>query len=72
MKTKMRIQEHRQAMGITQEKFAKQLGVSLSTICKWEQWRAYPEAWRLPVISAALSCTIDDLFVKPQTRDVAS
>lgn len=54
--------------------FADRMGVSTPTVCKWEQGRAYPEAWRLPVMAAVLSCSIDALFGKAHTqaREAAS
>ena len=40
--TKAAIRSLRVTSGLTQEELARQLGVSLSTVCRWEQGRSRP------------------------------
>lgn len=47
---------------MTQYALAEKIGVDRSAIAKWESGYAYPSADKLPIIAAALNCSIDDLF----------
>ena len=58
----MNIQAKRAEKGFTQVTLSKKLGVSRSTIAKWESGNVFPAAKMLPKIAAMLHCSIDDLF----------
>lgn len=38
------------------------VGVTPAAVLAWERPDCYPEAAKLPLIAAALGCTIDDLY----------
>jgi transcriptional regulator with XRE-family HTH domain len=48
--------------GLSQEWLAGELGVSTTTVSKWECGEMDPRASRIPYICAALSCSADELF----------
>lgn len=56
------IQNRRKAAGMTMQELADRVGVSRAAVFRWEAGDALPQADKLPEISAALGCTIDDLF----------
>ena len=49
-------------MGITQETLGLQIGVSKSSVSKWEAGRNYPEIGYLPKLAAYFNITIDELM----------
>lgn len=49
---------------MTQRQLAAMIGVSPATVCFWVAGRRQPGAARLPLIAAALDCSIDDLFAR--------
>ena len=51
--------------GLTQAELASALHVGQSTVAMWETRGSYPRPEMLPAISAALSCTIADLYNVP-------
>ena len=56
------IQCLRKAKGVTQEKMARQIGVSFQAISKWENEYTLPDIMMLPVIADYFGISIDDLF----------
>ncbi|AIG73305.1 Putative transcription factor, MBF1 like protein [Amycolatopsis japonica] len=51
----------REALGFTQETFAQQLKVELSTVGRWERGTLTPHAWRRPRIAELLQVSLDEL-----------
>lgn len=56
------IQKLRQQCGISQAALAQMIGVTSSTVAKWETAEVYPRAQLLPKIAEILKCSIDELF----------
>lgn len=52
----------RKKMGLSQDKFAAKFGFSLSTVKKWEQGKAVPEAETLGYLCEVFQCDISYLF----------
>jgi len=50
--------------GLTQVELALQIGVHQSTVADWETGKKYPTGDKLPKISKALGCTIDELYAE--------
>ncbi len=57
-----RIQEHRHALGLSQEAFARRLDVTRQTVSNWECARTIPDALALGRIAAACGTTADALL----------
>jgi transcriptional regulator with XRE-family HTH domain len=57
-----KIQDYREAAGLTQEGLAEILKVDRSTIAKWESGVSLPRADKLPNLAKLLKCTVDDLL----------
>lgn len=51
----------RKALGMTQQKLANQIGVARSALAMWETGANSPRFKMLPVLAAALGCTVDEL-----------
>lgn len=56
------IAARRNAMGLSQQKLAEELGVSQSTVAMWETGDRRPRSTQLPKLAQVLGCTIDELF----------
>ena len=56
------IQRLRKKHGMSQAALAKMLGVTSSTVAKWESSEAYPRTQLLPKLAKIFNCSIDDLF----------
>ena len=54
----------------TQERLAKELGVTQSAICQWECGRRHPSYFTLSELSAIFHCSIDEI-VKGETARTA-
>lgn len=52
----------RKIKGITQEEFAKAVGVSRQAVYKWESGQSYPEVTKLIEIKLLFGISIDDLL----------
>jgi transcriptional regulator with XRE-family HTH domain len=52
----------RKNKGLTQDDFAKAIGVSRQAVYKWENGTSYPEVPKLLEIKAILGISLDDLF----------
>lgn len=57
-----RIKEYRTERKLTQEGFAKLLGVSPQAVSKRERETCYPDITFLPKIAKLLECTVNDFF----------
>ena len=51
----------REALGLTQEALAQELGVELSTVGRWERGTLTPQPWRRPNLARALQVPLDEL-----------
>lgn len=56
------LQVLRRKNNLTQAEVAITLGVSASSVAKWETTNTFPRAELLPALADLLHCTIDDLF----------
>lgn len=56
------LQVLRRKNNLTQAEVAITLGVSASSVAKWETTNTYPRAELLPALADLLHCSIDDLF----------
>ena len=52
----------RKTKGLTQDGFAKAIGVSRQSVYKWESGVSYPEIPKLLEIKALFGISLDDLF----------
>ena len=52
----------RKNKGLTQDEFAKAVGVSRQAVYKWENGNSYPEVPKLLEIKALFGISLDDLF----------
>ena len=52
----------RKIKGLTQDEFAKAVGVSRQAVYKWESGVSYPEVPKLLEIKALFSISLDELF----------
>ena len=57
MKINQTIRQRRQALGLTQEQLAQQLGVSAQAVHKWESAASYPDITLLPPLARLLAWT---------------
>lgn len=65
MNTSFRIRELRQKAGLTQCALVERLGFrSPSVVNMWESGMRNPKSEILPLLSAELGCTIDELYGK--------
>lgn len=58
----------RQRSDLSQQAFADLLGVSLSTVCKWENRGSQPSTGLLPTMASKLGMTIEQLYVQQQQQ----
>lgn len=64
MSSIFRIKDLRQQQGVTQAELAARLALrSASTITMWENGQRLPPSSALPVLAAALGCTIPELYL---------
>lgn len=64
MSLKIRIIKLRDEMGWTQEELAERIGVSRSTVAKWESGRGTPTIGNIITLSEVFGVTIDSLLKK--------
>ncbi len=68
-----RLQEYRKNLGLSQEKFAEEIGVSRQAVSKWELDKAYPDLDRLVCICGVLDVSIEELiYGKQEIKDNAN
>ncbi|GGN29103.1 hypothetical protein GCM10011609_85910 [Lentzea pudingi] len=61
MDRRERLAGRREALGFTQESFAREIGVELSTAGRWERGTQDPQPWMRPKIARALKVSTDEL-----------
>lgn len=54
----------RKTKGLTQEEFAKAMGVSFQAVSKWERGETYPDIELLPAIANYFNTSIDSLLMQ--------
>ena len=54
---------------ITQEEFARLVGVDRSTVTKWETGKCKPTADKLVKVADVLGCTVDELLREENGND---
>lgn len=64
------LQALRRKNNLTQAEVAITLGVSASSVAKWETTNTYPRAELLPALADLLHCSIDDLFGREKETSV--
>ena len=67
--------QRRKRLGLSQEALARQLGVTRGSVANWETGFSWPNARLLPLIAAALCCSVDELCGAPgmdKTEEAAS
>ncbi|MCI6909740.1 MAG: DUF2807 domain-containing protein [Clostridiales bacterium] len=67
----VRIGELRRGKGLTQEAFAKKLGLSPQAVSKWETGLGYPDITLLPAIAETLGVPIELLFGAEAPQEAA-
>lgn len=55
------IMKYRRKAGLTQDTLAEQMGVSKSSVSKWETGHAYPDILLLPELAALFNISLDEL-----------
>ena len=58
----MPIRQLRERLGMSMYELAEKMGVSVSTVSRWETGEAVPITARLSTLADVLHCTIDELF----------
>ena len=62
LKISEKIKEYRRVFGITQEKFAQDIGISSQAVSKWEHGVTYPDITMIPDIAKLLGVSVAHLF----------
>lgn len=62
------IRMSRIATGMTQGEFAKKLGVSQVTVCRWEMGYGFPKVSRLKEVADLLGVSVLDLLGDKERR----
>lgn len=52
-------------VGLTQNEFAKKVGVGVKTVQNWESGASAPRADKMPEICEVLNCNIGDIIFLP-------
>lgn len=60
----------RTAAGLTQVKFAQEMGVTQSTVSQWESGRVLPDTAKLQKLAEVLGCSVSDLFENMETAQI--
>jgi transcriptional regulator with XRE-family HTH domain len=58
---RIRLAQRRRVVGLSQEAFAEQLGVDVSTVRRWEYGEREPQPWHRPNLAAVLRVTLEEL-----------
>lgn len=56
------LREIRKKAGLTQEKLAELIGVSRSTVTRWENENIYPDVRVILRVAQVLQCNVDSLL----------
>lgn len=57
-----RIRDHRKAMGLSQKQLAKKVGLSYTTVSKWETGIAEPKVFCAICLAQFFGTTVEELF----------
>lgn len=49
--------------GLTQSQAAAKIGVTKKTLSNWEQYKTFPDAFKLKKLCELYGCNIDDVFL---------
>lgn len=63
----LHLQERRRAAGLLVTEAARRVGVSSLTYRNWDRGTNWPASYWLPAIAQALGCTIEELYLPPDT-----
>lgn len=64
----MKIRELRETAGLSKTDVAREMGVDLAAVSRWDSGESMPRAAKLPKLAALFHCTIDDLFGEPDNK----
>lgn len=59
---RVRLREHRERLGLTQEEIAERLGKSVSMVSRWEAGRSNIPSERLSDLARAYECRVSEIF----------
>lgn len=62
MNVHRRIKEGREKLGLTEEQFAKRVGVSRGSVQQWEKGTTAPKRSRQPIVASLLGLTVAELM----------
>lgn len=66
------IRKKREKLGKSQTQLAAEVGVIPSAVNQWESGNKTPTTDKLPLLAAALGCTINDLFTEDKEVDTSA
>jgi DNA-binding XRE family transcriptional regulator len=64
-----KFKELRENVGYTQEGLAQRLGVSVSSVRRWERGEGEPSFQHVLQLCVALGCKLEDLYIEEKTSD---
>ena len=64
----MKIRELREAAGLSKTDVAREMGVDLAAVSRWDSGESMPRAAKLPKLAELFHCSIDELFRDPETQ----
>jgi transcriptional regulator with XRE-family HTH domain len=56
------IKNYRESLGVSQEKLARAVGLSVSAVSKWEQGQTIPSSEYVLALCTIFECSVRDLF----------
>lgn len=65
----MKIRELRETAGLSKTDVAREMGVDLAAVSRWDSGESMPRAAKLPKLAALFHCTIDELFRDPEMQE---
>lgn len=64
----MKIRKLREAAGLSKTDVAREMGVDLAAVSRWDSGESMPRAAKLPKLAELFHCSIDELFREPETQ----
>ena len=64
----MKIRELRETAGLSKTDVAREMGVDLAAVSRWDSGESMPRAAKLPKLAELFHCSIDELFRDPETQ----
>lgn len=64
----MKIRELREAAGLSKTDVAREMGVDLAAVSRWDSGESMPRAAKLPKLAELFHCSIDELFREPDNK----